>query len=61
MQQSLTDKVVIITGASSGIGAATARMLVQEGAKVVLTARSADRLAAWRTSLVRQRWPCPAM
>jgi ribitol 2-dehydrogenase len=40
----LTDKVVIITGASSGIGAATARALAQVGCKLTLAARSADRL-----------------
>ena len=44
IQQLLTDKVVIITGASSGIGAATARALAQAGCKLTLAARSADRL-----------------
>lgn len=44
MNQVLTDKVVIITGASSGIGAATARALAQAGCKLTLAARSADRL-----------------
>ncbi len=37
---SLADRVAIITGASSGIGAATARAFAQAGAKVVLAARS---------------------
>ncbi|CAM4470074.1 NADP-dependent 3-hydroxy acid dehydrogenase YdfG [Paenibacillus endophyticus] len=37
-------KVVIITGASSGIGEATAKLLAQQGAKVVLAARREERL-----------------
>ncbi|HET9590175.1 MAG TPA: SDR family oxidoreductase [Anaerolineales bacterium] len=39
-------KVVIVTGASSGIGEATARRFGREGAKVVLAARRVDRLEA---------------
>ncbi|GGK77863.1 SDR family NAD(P)-dependent oxidoreductase [Mangrovihabitans endophyticus] len=42
----LTGKVVIVTGSSSGIGAATARLLHEAGARPVLAARRADRLAA---------------
>jgi len=42
----MEDKVVIITGASSGIGEATAVMLAERGAKVVLGARGLNRLEA---------------
>jgi NADP-dependent 3-hydroxy acid dehydrogenase YdfG len=44
MEQNINGKVVIITGASSGIGEATAIMLADKGARVVLGARREDRL-----------------
>src|SRR3954451_4935488 len=46
MAQGIGDKVVVITGASSGLGEATARHLAREGAKLVLGARRLDRLQA---------------
>jgi NADP-dependent 3-hydroxy acid dehydrogenase YdfG len=42
--ENVKSKVIIITGASSGIGEATAKLLAQNGAKVVLAARRDDRL-----------------
>lgn len=44
MYMSLQKKVVLITGASSGIGEAAARAFANEGAKVILVARSKDKL-----------------
>jgi len=49
--RSLKDTVVAVTGASSGIGAATARTLVEAGARVVLGARHRDRLDTLVTDL----------
>jgi NADP-dependent 3-hydroxy acid dehydrogenase YdfG len=42
----VADKVVVITGASSGIGESTAKLLARDGARVVLGARRKDRLDA---------------
>ncbi|MFC0475505.1 SDR family oxidoreductase [Robertmurraya beringensis] len=47
----IQDKVVIIMGASSGIGEATTKKLAQEGAKLVIAARREDRLKALIESL----------
>ena len=44
MTTRLADKVALITGASAGIGYATARALAREGANVVVTARREERL-----------------
>ncbi len=40
----LKNKLMLITGASSGIGAATAKLAAKEGARVILVARSKDKL-----------------
>ena len=51
MTQGIKDKVVVITGASSGLGEATARRLAREGAKLVLGARRLDRLQTLASEL----------
>ena len=52
---SLTDRVAVVTGASSGLGARFARALHDRGAKVVLAARRDDRLTALADELGRDR------
>ncbi len=47
----LKDKVVIITGASSGFGEDAARLFAKEGCKVALAARRLDRLQALATDI----------
>jgi NADP-dependent 3-hydroxy acid dehydrogenase YdfG len=50
----INGKVVIITGASSGLGEATARRLAKSGAKLVLAARREERLVELRDAIIEQ-------
>jgi NAD(P)-dependent dehydrogenase (short-subunit alcohol dehydrogenase family) len=51
MEQTLKGKVTVVTGASSGIGEATARELAARGAPVVLASRAVDRLEGLRREI----------
>ena len=48
----IQDKVVVITGASSGIGYSTAKALAKKGAKIVAGARRLDRLETLKKKLL---------
>ncbi|MBU8894259.1 short-chain dehydrogenase [Corallococcus sp. H22C18031201] len=54
MDLELSGRVVLVTGGSDGLGAATAHRLVQEGAKVALCARGVERLEATAAALRAQ-------
>jgi NADP-dependent 3-hydroxy acid dehydrogenase YdfG len=54
MSHNIEGKVVVITGASSGLGEATARLLSAQGASVVLGARRVDRLRVLADELSRR-------
>jgi short-subunit dehydrogenase len=58
--QTLSRKVVLITGASSGIGAAAAWEFAQAGAQVALAARRVERLERLARALGPAAWPLPA-
>ncbi|QMR78246.1 SDR family oxidoreductase [Enterobacter sp. RHBSTW-00175] len=54
MTDNIKDKVIVITGASSGMGEAAARHLAANGAKIVLAARRTDRIDAIASELTKQ-------
>ena len=51
----VADKVVVITGAGSGLGESTAKLLARSGAKVVLGARRKDRIDSREGDIGRGR------
>ena len=57
----LRDQVVIVTGASSGIGEATALLLAEKGAKVVLASRNAGKLALLAKRIEEKGGSCLAV
>jgi 3-oxoacyl-[acyl-carrier protein] reductase len=51
MDLGLKDKIALVVGASRGLGAATARQLAREGARVAISSRSAEKLSAAAAAL----------
>jgi NADP-dependent 3-hydroxy acid dehydrogenase YdfG len=61
MSNNIEGKVVVITGASSGLGEASARLLSAQGASVVLDARRQDRIQSLANAVLvdqlqHRRW-----
>ena len=60
MSEDLTGKVIVVTGASSGIGRAAAQLLAAKGARLALVARNSPRLAALAEQLGDKAIAVPA-
>ena len=58
--QTLANQVAIVVGASSGMGEATARTLARSGARVVVAARSADKLELLAADIGNETIACAA-
>ncbi|MEO1300626.1 MAG: SDR family NAD(P)-dependent oxidoreductase, partial [Cyanobacteria bacterium J06636_16] len=56
MTVSITDRIILITGASSGIGSACARLFAQAGARLILAARRKEKLQSL-TDELQQSYP----
>ncbi len=56
MDLGLSGKVALLTGASRGLGFATAKVLAQEGAHIAINSRDAESLSAARNRLANSRW-----
>ncbi|HUB80134.1 MAG TPA: SDR family oxidoreductase [Bryobacteraceae bacterium] len=54
MPVSLKDQIVVVVGASSGIGRAAAVLMAREGAKVMASARRKDRLDEWQREMAAE-------
>ena len=49
----MTDKICLITGSSSGIGFATAKLLAKMGATIIITGRTADKNESVKNDLIK--------
>jgi NAD(P)-dependent dehydrogenase (short-subunit alcohol dehydrogenase family) len=57
MDLGLEGNIALVTGGSKGIGFACARLLAEEGAKVVIVSRSPEHLQAAKATLTAEGWP----